>query len=139
MDWPFASSQIPILPSHALIIYKDIDIAPIYTSCILYMLIFSAGFGQCYFSTYICIQFVFWLSLKYSVVTILTTRVGDNSRRVFFEFPRCMSLARYSIKCFVISYKNIGILYIFCIFWNFWIFLYQNFQKYSKFLYFFII
>ena len=33
------------------------------------------------------------------------TRVGDNSGRVFFEFPRCMSLAQYSINCFVIRYK----------------------------------
>ena len=44
------------------------------------------------------------------MLIILSTRVGDNSGRVFFEFPRCMSLARYSIRYFVIRYKNIGIL-----------------------------
>ena len=51
------------------------------------------------------------LKLYYDIY--IYTRVGDNSGRVFFEFPRCMSLARYSIRYFVIRYKNIGILDIF--------------------------
>ena len=68
---------------------------------------------------------IFWFQITKNINWLLTiyfrdakkilleTRVGDNSGRVFFEFPRCMSLARYSIRYFVIRYKKIGILDIF--------------------------
>ena len=32
---------------------------------------------------------------------IILTRIGNNSGRVFFEEPRCMSLPRYSVYYFV--------------------------------------
>ena len=52
--------------------------------------------------------------IKYTFFSvIIKTRVGNKSLRVLFEVPHCMSLSQYMVKCFVIRYKNIGVLDLF--------------------------
>ena len=70
----------------------------------------------CTWGTHICIHTV-------------NTRVGDNSGRVFFEVPRCMSLTRYSFIYFFSFFENFGFFSFFGFFENFGFFflIFENF------------